>query len=405
MQKFIYTISTTGGRHEEGSLTASNREAALLKLRSENKGKIILSCVEASKKKTQYFWQKPRFSFEDRMIFTKHLYAMVKAGITITEAIQIFMDQTKNKANKTMFENILSMTKSGQSLAKSLIPYKYIFTDIYISMIGTGEESGTLEKTLEYLGIQIEKEYDLRKKVKSAFIYPAVILSITMLMALGIVIFIMPKVTKIFTSFDVVLPLPTRFLIAFSNFITGQWYFAIAGIIVFIVLIRILAKLKFVKEGWYRVSLRLPVFGNILIKTNLARFARTMNSLLESGIAMTRALQIVSESTSNGVYRKLLLEAKERVEQGGNLGESFSEHDRLFPPLMVKILMVGDKTGSTEDSTKQLAEIYEKDVDNMTKNLSVLLEPLLLVFMGLVIGGLALSIIMPIYQLPNLIQR
>lgn len=405
MAKFNYTISSTGGRHEEGVITAPSREAALQKLRKEHKNRIILSCDEAGKKKIQYFWQKPRLSFEDRMIFTKHLYAMVKAGITITEAIQTFMDQTRRKSTKIMFENILSMTKSGQSLAKSLIPYKEIFTEIYINMIGTGEESGTLEQVLDYLGVQLEKEYDLRKKVKAAFIYPAVILSITLLMALGIVIFIMPKVTKIFTSFDVTLPLPTRALIASSNFLTEQWYFAIAGLVAFVIAMKLIWKFKAVKEGWYRVSLRLPVFGKILVKTNLARFARTMNSLLQSGISMTKSLGIVAESLSNGVYREAVMNAKQRVEQGGNLGDSFAVNERLFPPLMVKIMMVGDKTGSVEDSTKQLAEIYEKDVDNMTKNLSILLEPILLVFMGIVIGGLALSIIMPIYQLPNLIQR
>ena len=403
MPKFNYVLSTTGGRHEEGVLVASDREAALLKLRKQPK--VVLSCDEAGKEKREYFWQKPRFSFEDRMMFTKHLYAMIKAGITITEALQIFIDQTKSKNVKKMFENILSMIKTGQSLSKSLKAYDYIFSNIYINMIATGEESGTLERTLEYLDIQLEKEYDLRKKVKAAFIYPAVILGVTLLMALGIVIFIMPKVTKIFTSFDVDLPLPTRMMIGFSNFITYQWYFAIAGLVVLIVALKFIFKLKVLREGWHKLSLRLPVFGNILVKTNLARFARTMNSLLQSGLAMTKALDIVADMIANSSYKKAILDAKQRVEQGGALGESFLNNETIFPPLMVKMMMVGEKTGGMEESTKHLAELYEKDVDNLTKNLSVLLEPILLVLMGLIVGGLALSIIMPIYQLPNLIQR
>jgi type II secretory pathway component PulF len=403
MPKFNYTLSSTGGRHEEGSITAPNREAALQKLRKENK--IILSCDEDLKKKREYFWQKPSFSFEDKMLFTKHLYAMVRAGITITEALQIFINQTKGGNTKAMFENILNMIKSGQSLSKSLKVYNYIFSDVFVNMIATGEESGTLEQVLLYLGVQLEKEYDLRKKLKAAFIYPAVLLSITVLMALGIVIFIMPKVLKIFASFNVVLPLPTRMLIWLTNFLTGQWYFVIAGIAVFIFAIHFIVKIKGVRDAWHSFSLHLPVFGKILINANLARFARTLNSLLQSGVSMTKALAIVGDMISNNVYKGLISEARLKVEQGAGLGDSFSMNERYFPQLFVKLLAVGDKTGSVEDSTGQLAELYEKDVDNMTKNLSVLLEPILLVFMGAVVGGLALSIIMPIYQLPNMIHR
>lgn len=403
MPKFNYTLSSTGGRHEEGTITAPNREAALQKLRKENK--IILACDEDLKKKREYFWQKPRFSFEDKMLFTKHLYAMVRAGVTITEALQIFINQTRGKSTKAMFENILNMIKSGQSLSKSLKVYNYIFSDVFVNMIATGEESGTLEQVLLYLGVQLEKEYDLRKKLKAAFIYPAVLLSITVLMALGIVIFIMPKVLKIFASFDVVLPLPTRMLIWLTNFLTGQWYFMIAGIIAFVIAIHFIVKIKGVRDAWHSFSLRLPVFGKILINANLARFARTLNSLLQSGVSMTKALAIVGDMISNNVYKRLINDARLKVEQGAGLGDSFSVNERYFPQLFVKLLAVGDKTGSVEDSTGQLAELYEKDVDNMTKNLSVLLEPILLVLMGAVVGGLALSIIMPIYQLPNMIQR
>ncbi len=403
MPKFNCVLSSTGGRHEEGSIIAPSREAALQKLRLE--GKIILSCDEDLKKKREYFWQRPRFSFEDKMLFTKHLYAMVRAGITITEAIQLFINETKGKNVKAMFENILNMIKSGQSLSKSLKNYNYIFSDVYVNMVATGEESGTLEQVLMYLGVQLEKEYDLKKKIKAAFIYPVVLLSITVLMALGIVIFIMPKVLKIFSSFDFSLPLPTRILIWITNVMTNQWYFVLGGLVVFIVVIKLISKIKAVREGWHSFSLRIPVFGKILIKANLARIARTLNSLLQSGVPMTKSLTIVGDMVTNNVYKKMIRDASLKVEQGGGLGESFSFNEKFFPPLFVKLLAVGDKTGSVEDSTGQLAEIYEKDVDNMTKNLSVLLEPILLVLMGVVVGGLALSIIMPIYQLPNMIQR
>ncbi len=399
MPKFAYVLTSNTGRHEEGEIIAQNQELAIRKLQTE--GKIILSCNEITKPKREWFWEKSKLSFEDKMLFTKHLSAMIKAGITISEAFEILIDQSQNKATKKMYENIMTAIKNGQSLSKSLALYKNNFSDIFISMIAVGEEAGTLEQVLEYLDVQMEKDYDLRKKVKGALIYPIAILSITILMALGIVFFIMPKITKIFSTFKVALPLPTRVLIWMSDNI-GITVGALVGFVLFIFL---LFRIKPVKKAWQRFSLKLPVFGKIFTKTYLARFARNLHSLLQSGLAMTRSLEIVADTIGSDSYRKAILDAKERVEQGGSLGESFSYTPDLFPVIMVKMLMVGEKTGGVESSTEHLAELYEKDVDNITKNLSTLLEPLLLIFMAAVVGGLALSIIMPIYQLPNLISR
>lgn len=403
MAKFEFVLSTTGGRREEGVLIASTKEAALQKLRQTNK--IIISCNESCKKKMTFFWEKPHLSFEDKLMFTKHLHAMIKAGIVITEALQIFIDQTKNKNSREMFETILNMIKSGQTLAKSLANYKDVFSDVYVNMLAAGEESGTLEDTLEYLEIQMEKDYDLRKKLKGALIYPAVIMSITLIMALGIVVFIMPKVTKIFSTFKMKLPFITQMLIDFGDLMTNKYYIAIPGFIAFIIALIFILKLKPVKKFFGRVGLKMPVVGKILIKTNLALFARTLSSLLKSGIAMSKALDIVYSTMSNDLYKNAILDAKQRVEQGGTLADSFEKYPKLFPTLMVKILMVGERTGSLENSTEHMAEMYEKDVDNITKNLSTLLEPILLVFMAMIVGGLALAIITPIYQLPNMIHK
>lgn len=399
MAKFAYILTTNTGKREEGEVIAQSQDLAVRKIQKE--GKIILSCTEIIKPKHEWFWEKPRLSFEDKMMFTKHLSAMIKAGITITEAFNIFIEQTGSKGGKKMFENILISIKNGQTLSKSLAQYPKIFSEIYINMIAVGEESGTLEQVLEYLDLQLEKEYDLKKKIKSAFIYPVVILSITLLMALGIVVFIMPKITKIFTTFKVDLPLPTKILIWLTNNI-GLSIGALAG---FIAAMIFLFKIKAVKQAWQRFALHLPIFGKILIKTYLARFSRNLHSLLQSGLTMTRAIEVVANTMGSEIYQHTVLEAKQRVEQGGSLGESFSHYPKLFPMIMVKMLMVGEKTGGMEASTGHLAELYERDVDNITKNLSTLLEPLLLVLMATVVGGLAISIILPIYQLPNIISK
>lgn len=402
MPKYSYILSTASGQRLEGSLIASTKESALAKLR--RKGNIIISLLQ-NRNAGQHFWEKPHMSMEERLMFTKHMSTMIKVGINITEAFEILISQTRDKNLRKMYESIVEMINSGQTLSKSLRNYEAVFPNIFINMVATGEESGTLERVFEYLDLQMEKEYELRKKVISAFIYPAVVLGITVVMMLGIMLFIMPKVTAIFTTFKVKLPLITRVLMGTSTFLQEKWYIALAGVIFGIFAFRIVIGIKAFQPTWHRVTLALPIFGHILRSTNLARFARTLNSLLQSGIPITKGLEIVGNMIDNEPYKAIIVSAKDKIEQGGKIGDSFSGYDKLFPPLMVKMLYVGEKTGSLETATLRLAELYERDVDTMTRNLSVLLEPILLVFMGVMVGTIALSIIMPIYQLPNLIKH
>ena len=283
--------------------------------------------------------------------------------------------------------------------------YDFIFSDLFINMIATGEKSGTLDKVLDYLDEQLDKEYDLRKKVISAFIYPVVILSITMMLSLGIVFFIMPKITKIFSSFEITLPLPTRILIGFSTLLTDKPLITFGAFFMFIALMVFLLKWKVLKPFWDWLSLHTPVFGRVLHYANLARFSRTLTSLLQAGMPVTKALNVISTMMTNTLYKEAIKNSAAKVEQGGQLGEAFEGQEKLFPVLAVKMLYVGEKTGSLETTMNQLALLYERNVDGLTRNLTVLLEPLLLVFMGMMVGGVAISIILPIYQLPNLLSQ
>lgn len=402
MKKFSYVVSNEKGVRQKGTLSASSEDAATRNLRKEYD--IIISITEKKRKPLTIFGA-PSLSFEEKMMFTKHMSTMIKVGITITEALEIMLSQTARKNNRKMYEALIEMVKSGQSLAKSLQKYPKIFPEIFVNMIATGEEAGNLEQVLEYLDVQLEKEYELRRKVISAFIYPGVIISVTLILTLGIVIFVMPKITKIFTSFDVVLPLPTRMLMGFSAFITQKPLIAVGLTIGMIAFIITLFKLKALKPVWHTVFLRIPVFGKILIYSNLARFSRTINSLLQSGVPVTKALDITGNMLGNHIYKKAIKSARDKVDQGGKMSEALEGNGKLFPPLATHMLYIGESTGNMETTTDHLAQLYERNVDSITKNLSVLLEPMLLVFMGVLIGGIAVSIILPIYQLPNLIGQ
>lgn len=402
MPNYNYLLSDVKGEKLSGTIFASSLEMAKKKL---SKNKNFLLEITADKAKGLYFWQKPHLSLQDKMTFLKHLSTMIKVGITITEALKILIDQTSRKSVKNMYQAITDMITSGQTLSNSLKEFDYIFSDIFINMIAVGEKSGTLEKTLSYLSLQMEKEYELRKKIVSAFIYPVLIVVITLVIAAGIVIFIMPKITKIFKTLNLELPGVTQFLMDFSDFISTKPLTALAIALSTISFFVLIFTAKFLKPFWETVLLSIPILKKIVINGNLARFNRTLNSLLQSGITLSESLTILSKMTTNRLYKTAIGEALEKVQQGGKLGKSLENYPKIFPQLMSKTISIGEKTGSMETTTGYLAELYENNVDTLTKNLSVLLEPLLLLFMAGLVGTIVLAIILPIYKLPSILKR
>lgn len=404
MAKYNYVLSDQGGKKTKGVISAPSKTAAMEKLKST--GSLVISCSEISKKASfTLFKTKPKLKLADKMLFINSLSIMIKIGITLTEAFQIIIYQSTKPRTKKMFENILEMINSGENLSNALKKFKKVFSPLFVNMIETGEKSGNLGDVLEYLYTQMEKEYELRKKMSSAAIYPAIIISITFLMAVGIVIFIMPKITKIFQSFEVQLPLPTRILIGFSTFIIKNPLITIFTVSIFVTALIFLIKSKFLKPVYHRLFLVAPLIGDIVKSSNVARFARTLNSLLKSGTQISESMIIIGKMFENQVYKNAILDVSKKIAEGAKLGENLEKYPKLFPPLATKMIYLGEKTGSLELTTERIAVIYENHVDIKTKNLATLMEPLLLVFMGGFIGGIAISIILPIYQLPNLISK
>lgn len=402
MPKYSYVLTNDDGKKQKGVISAPSRETAVQELRT--KDNIVLSLNENPQSK-KWLFGKPRLSIQDKMLFVKNMATMIKVGITISESFEIIRDQTKKKKIKTMYEDILDMINSGQSLSKSLKKYENNFSELFINMIETGEKAGNLENVLNYLDIQIEKDYEIRRKIISALIYPAIIIIITISMAMGIIVFIMPKIVKIFESFKANLPLPTRLLINFSNLLVENPITSILSFVLGIAFLIFIFKLKMLKTFWTRILIKMPIFGSIIISANIARFTRTLNSLLQASVPITEALVIIGNMLDNALYKKALKEVSDKVEQGGKIGISLEEHENLFPTMCTRMIALGERTGTLEITTGKIAELYEKEVDAKTKNLATAIEPLLLVFMAALVGGIAISIIMPIYQLPNLIKR
>lgn len=347
-----------------------------------------------------------RVSAQEVLFFTKHLATMMKAGIPITESLETLIEQTKSPEFKRVLNDTSNDVKNGKSLGQALKKHAKIFDQFYTSLIDTGEESGTLDESLEFLAKQLSKNYQLRKKIQSAMLYPGIVMLATIVMGAFISLYILPQLVEFFGSFQIDLPFTTKILVIFSNIMKsyGVIIFGIIGVLA--ILLYALSKNTKVKPIWHYWILKLPLFGKLLAYGQLARFSRNLGTLLKSGVPVTRAIDVTSDTLTNVVFRKELMDVSGSLTKGKNIGETMADgKHNLFPPLVHRMISVGEKTGKLDETLLYLADFYEEEIDDISKNMGTIIEPILLIFIGLVVGFVALSIISPIYQLTGSIRR
>ncbi|MFA5076073.1 MAG: type II secretion system F family protein [Patescibacteria group bacterium] len=332
------------------------------------------------------------------LFFTKNLFIMLKAGLTLTEALIVLKDQIKGKL-QFILNDVYDEVAKGYKLSEALEKTPKVFSDIYTNVIKVGEESGNLEQNLEYLAGQLGKNQALKRKVTGAMIYPAIVFIGGICLSLGIAIFILPKVTKMFDSFQIELPLTTRILIGVSNFFQAHGLIATVSIIGGLIFLFWFFRRKFVQPVSHWLILRLPIVKNIALHLNLTTFTRTLSILLDSGITIDDSIKICTKTVSNYYYKKFLRQTYTQVKAGDSLASILQQNKKLFPITDVQIIQVGEVSGTLSNSLKFCSSIHEDEVDNITKNLSTILEPILLVTIGLMVGFLALAIITPIYSI------
>jgi type IV pilus assembly protein PilC len=398
MPKYTYTAIGKDGKRETASIEAASLLAAghLLKSQGllplnilEDKGRSFLATLDSLR----------GVSLKEKIVFIEDLQIMMKSGIAVPRALTIIAKQTKNQKFHLILQELASDVESGKSLHEAMAKHTRIFSHIFVSMVKVGEISGNLEKSLEYLGIQLEREADLKSKTKGAMIYPGVIVSAMVIIGLLMAIFVLPKLTGIFKEFNTDLPLATRIIIGFSDFMSNNALIVIGGFVALVAGGIYILRTPQGQRGLDAVLLTFPIINPIVKKINLARSARVLSSMMGSGIAIVEGLQISSESVGNVYYQEILAEASNQVKLGKPLTESLIHHERLFPELAVQMLQVGEETGTMETILGQLAAHYEAEVDNTMRNLSSIIEPLLLLCIGGVVGVLALALIGPIYNI------
>ncbi len=341
-----------------------------------------------------------RFPIQEQILFAKRLSLLVKAGVPILQALNMLHSQTSSKGAKLIFGHLASGVEQGQNISSTLRSrYERLVGEFTINIIEVGEVSGTLQENLHYLADELQKKQALRRKVVNAMVYPVFIIVATIGITIMLTVFVFPKVLPIFSSFpNFQLPLTTRALIVISNAFRSYWYVFLGLFVLAIVGLSVGRRYERFRLILHRASLRVPILGGLLRSYHLATTCRTLGVLLRSSVPIVKAILITAEAATNFEYRNKLREIALQVQQGGRLSEQLIKYPKLFPPITSQMVEVGETTGSLSNSLVFLAELYENEVDDQTKNLSSFLEPALMVFIGLLVGFVAISIITPIYS-------
>lgn len=401
MPLFSYTARIlASGEVSSGKVSATDERALAAELRAQG---LLLTSSELLVEKQSVKWL-DRFQsvpLKDRMMFTRNLGVMVGSGLTVSRALTNLSAQTENKYFKKILEGVRSEIEGGQTLSNALSVYPGVFNQLFTSMISVGEVSGNLEKILEILAVQLEKEHELTSKVKGALMYPAVVMVAMIGIGILMLTYILPKITSVFKDMQVTLPASTLFIMALGDFLQAHVILVPAVFIGLIIGVKIFASTPSGKRTFGWLVLRTPIIGGIIVKVNCARFCRIYSSLLKSGVAVTTSLGIVSETLTNVYYKDALFEGVEGVQKGVELSTIIVRYARIFPILVPQMLAVGEETGKTETVLEKLADFYEEEVNQITKNLSSILEPILMLFIGSAVGFFAVAMLSPMYSVLN----
>lgn len=406
MPKFTYTGEDQTGAKVTREVEAQDRFAVYEIARKE--GNTVTSVTEGKQVAADLFEKFKRIDYylsrvkaDELVMVTRNLGSMLVAGLPLSRALSVIERQSRNPRLKGIVLDIQARINKGDQFNEALASYPKVFDDLYVAMVRAGEESGGLAEALRVLSIQMERSSSLRKKIKGAMIYPSIVISVMVIIGVIMMIYVMPSITATFKSLGADLPLTTEVLIAVSDFMVANTALVMGGMIAFVIAFAYALRTPLGKRIFSWIVVRLPVVGPIAKEANAARMARTLSSLLSSGVDVLRALSITQDVVTNYYYKKIIKEAQTRVEKGTALSEVFIENSNLYPVLVGEMIAVGEETGQISNMLGELAVFYENEVEHKTKDLSTIIEPLLMVVIGGTVGFFALAMIAPIYSISD----
>ena len=406
MPKYFYTAKTLTGENKTGELEAKDerqlagilREQELILIRSEIK--------EKPKNLINFSFSLFGPSLAEKMFFARNLRVMISAGLPLPRALEALGSQTKNKKFQKVISSVKEEIMRGNNFSDALAGHPDIFSAFFQNMVKAGEEGGMLEEVLKTLSLQLEKENDLKSKIKGALIYPAVIVTTMIGVGILMLVLVVPQLSQTFKELEIELPLTTRIVIGLADFLIQKWYLALLIIFgaVFIVFSALKNKTGAVKKIIDRSVLKMPVISSIVKNTNSAYMVRTLSSLISAGVHLPKALEITAATLGNIYYQQALRQASESVSKGQKLSEALKEFQGIYSQTLLQMISVGEETGETSSILQKLADFYEEEVAKTTKNLTSIIEPVLMVIIGTVIGFFAISMIQPMYSMLGSIE-
>lgn len=401
MPTFVFVAKNRRGRTVKGQIDAPDEKLALASLKKRN------LTVQKLKPKPKDISEsipflRPKITRKDVVIFTRQFSTMITAGLPLLQGLTILANQCENPTFKEVLKDIARSVEGGLSLCEAMQKYPDVFDSLYTNLVRAGEMGGVLDKTLQRLAEHMEKAEKLKAKVKGAMVYPIVVISVAILVIAVIMVFVIPVFEKMFSEMGAQLPAPTVIVISISRFIKGNIHFIVGAIILLVFLFRTYRKTPKGRRTTDAISLRLPIFGPLLKKVAVARFTRTLSTMLASGVPILDSLSIVAKTAGNVILEEIILEVRQSVSEGQGIAEPLSETD-IFPPMVVQMISVGEATGALDSMLEKIADFYDDEVDAAVAALTSMMEPMLMVFLGTTIGGLVISMYLPIFKMAGLV--
>ena len=403
--KFVFKAKNQAGGYESGTLDAPSREMAITLLQKSNLFPVSIDDeksegIDLLKSFLKYY---DRVNDKELMIFFRQMSILIEGRVPLVVALTTIGEQSNNMYFVRILNEMVKDIEDGMSFSGAMEKQSDVFSNLAINVVRAGETSGDLKKSIEYMAENIERNYELSSRIKSALMYPCIVLVVFFVIGFLVVSFIIPKLTSIIKELNADIPWYTQVVITLGDFMSKYWWAAAIVILGFTGGIYYYISTEDGQKEWDQVKLKLPVFGMIFRSIYVARFAQNLSSLLSSGIPIIRALKIVSDVINNVMYRDIFDKAAEEVKRGGNMSEVFRKTP-LMPPMVAQMVKIGEESGQIDMVLGHIAKFYNQETDTTTKNLSTLLEPLLMVFIGIAVGFMAFAILMPIYNIAGQIK-
>ncbi|MBU1702118.1 MAG: type II secretion system F family protein [Candidatus Eisenbacteria bacterium] len=402
MAVFVWQGKTAAGLTQSGEIDVPNQQEAVQQLRRK---RIVISQIKQKKTRPTFSLASLRGSTvkgSDLAIFARQFATMIDAGLPLVQCLDILTKQTQNKELANIIGQVQRDVEGGNTLAESMGHHTNAFDSLFVNMVEAGEAGGILDIILDRLATYTEKSVALKRKVKSALTYPAVVFSVAIGATVFMLLFIIPTFAKVFTEFGGKLPAPTQVVISMSNFLKGYWWLLLAMIAGVIFGFKRTYKIPAGRLRIDTILLKLPIFGSLLIKASVARFTRTLGTMISSGVPILTALDITARTAGNMLVEKTILATRGSIREGETIAQPLRQ-SKIFPPMVVQMIAVGEETGALDDMLRKIADFYDEEVNTAVDTLTSIIEPIMIVFMGLVVGGMVVAMYMPMFKLANVV--